>query len=112
MRHLFRAEWVLVCHIHCWQIWGYNIYILLAAIFSDRSLMLSQLLLWIIICSFGVHLLGFPYVSILLQVRLSVFVLTDLAIFPVSRNRPPHSYNGTALIAATLSHYLPIVVAA
>ena len=60
--------------------------VLLEAIFSDRSLMLSQLLLWIIICSFGVHLLGLPLVSIPLQVQLSVVVLTDLAVVSVSRS--------------------------
>ena len=55
--------------------------------------MLSQLLLWTINCLFSVHLLGFTHMSILIQVQLSVVVLTklDLAMFAVPRNRPPHS---------------------
>ena len=81
-------------------------------IFSNCSLMLSQLLLWIIKCLFGVHLLEFPCISILLQLQLSVVVFTDLdlAIFAVPRNRAPDGYNRTGLIAATFLHYLPIVV--
>lgn len=74
----------------------------MGAMFSDCSLMLSQLLLWIVICSFGVHFLEFPSVSILLQVQLTVVALPDLAVFPVSYNHPPSSYNGTVLLAATL----------
>ena len=66
--------------------------------------MLSQLLLWTINCLFGAHLLEFSCMSIVLQVQLSVVILTnlDLARFATPRNRAPHGYNGTVLIAAIL----------
>ena len=75
--------------------------------------MLPQLLLWTSNCLFDVHLLEFPCLSVLLQVQLSAVILIDLdlATFAVLRNRPPHRFNGTVLIAAILSHCLPIAIA-